>query len=126
MFGIEEVLHHYPLKIHFVGEKAVDTGGVCRDMLAEFWQAAYAEYFEGSNLLVPSVNAQTDMTVLHLIGTILSHGYIFCGVLPTLLSFPTLYASLVGVSVKLPRSILFGSFIDYLTLVEQNTVKRCL
>ncbi|XP_065903937.1 uncharacterized protein [Dysidea avara] len=126
LFGIEEVLHHYPLKIHFVGEKAVDTGGVCHDMLAEFWQAAYVEYFEGSNLLVPSVNAQTDMTALHLIGTILSHGYIFCGVLPTRLAFPTLYASLVGVSVKLPRSILFGSFIDYLTTVEQNTVKRCL
>ena len=126
LFSNEDVLSHHPLKVHFVGEKGVDTGGVCRDMLAEFWQAAYPIYFEGSNLLVPSVNAHTNMKALHTIGTVLSHGYIFCGMLPTRIAFPTLYASLTGVRVKLPKNIMFNSLIDYLTTVEQGIVRECL
>ena len=57
LFCNEDVLNHYSLKIHFVGERAIDTGSMCHDMLDEFWQAAYIYPFEGSNLLVPLVNA---------------------------------------------------------------------
>ena len=28
------------MRIKFVGEKAVDTGGVCRDMFSAFWDIA--------------------------------------------------------------------------------------
>lgn len=126
LFSTEDVLYHYPLKIHFIGERAIDTGGVCRDMFDEFWLATYAQHFEGSNLLVPSVNAHTDMGVMHALGRILSHGYIFCNVLPTRIVYPTLYACLVGVGAKVPAPILLGSFIDYLTTVEQSVVKMGL
>ena len=27
LFDNKDVLNHYPLKIHFVGERAIDTGG---------------------------------------------------------------------------------------------------
>ena len=126
LFDNEDVLNHYPLKIHFVGERAIDTGGVCRDMLDEFWQAAYVHHFDGSNLLVPLVNAHTNMTVLHALGKVMSHGYIFCSVLPTRIVFPTLYACIAGVDAKVPTPILLGSFIDYLTTVEQSVVKKGL
>ena len=74
LFSNEDVLYHYPLKIHFIGERAIGTGGVCCDMLYEFWQATYTQHFEGLNLLVPSVNAHTDMAVLHTLEKIMSHG----------------------------------------------------
>ena len=126
LFSNEAVLFHYALKVRFIGERAINTGGVCRDMLNEFWEAVYVQHFEGSNLLVPSVTANTDMGVMRALGGILSHGYIFCGVLPTRIVYPTLYACFIGVDVKVPASILLGSFIDYLTAVEQNIVKTGL
>ena len=126
LFSKEDVLKHYPLRIHFIGEKAIDAGGVCRDMLEEFWQAAFLQYFEGSNLLVPSVHAQTDMAALRIIGTVLSHGYLFCNVLPTRIAFPSLCACLIGVDAKVPSAILLGSFIDYLNTFEQGIIKDCL
>ena len=98
LFSNEAVLLHYPLKIQLIGERAIDTGGVCRDMLNEFWQTVYLQHFEGSNLLVPSVTANTDMGVMRALGRVLSHGYIFCGVLPTRIAYPTLHACFIGVS----------------------------
>ena len=126
LFSNEAVLLHYPLKIQLIGERAIDTGGVCRDMLNEFWEAVYLQHFEGSNLLVPSVTANTDMGVMRALGRVLSHGYIFCGVLPTRIAYPTLHACFIGVDVKVPASILLGSFIDYLTALEQNIVRTGL
>lgn len=37
----KEIFMEYPLRIKFVGEKAVDTGGVCRDMFSAFLEKAY-------------------------------------------------------------------------------------
>ena len=56
----------------------------------------------------------------------MSHSYIFCSVLPTRIVYPTLFACLVGVAAKVPAPILLGSFIDYLTTVEQSVVKKGL
>ena len=69
------------------------------------------------------MNAHTDMAVMHALGRIMSHGYIFCGVLPTQIVYSTLYACFVGVGAKVPAPILLGSFIDYLTTVEQSITK---
>ena len=90
-------------------------------MLAEFWQAAFGEFFDGSTLLVPAVHAQLDMSVFHILSTILSHGYLFCNVLPSRIVFPCVAAILLGVGVK----ILLNSFVDYLLLVEQTVLKEC-
>lgn len=46
--------------------------------------------------------------------------------LPTRIAYTTLYACFVGVGAKVPESILLGSFIDYLTTVEQSVVKNGL
>ena len=94
-------------------------------MLAEFWQVAFGEFFDGSTLLVPAVHAQSDMSVFHILGTILSHGYLFCNMLPTRIVFPCVAAILLGVGVKIPQKILLNSFVDYLSLVEQMVLKEC-
>ena len=43
--------------IGFFNERAVDCGGVCRDMLSGFWEETYTKLFDGhgSTLLTPVV-----------------------------------------------------------------------
>ena len=117
LFGKSYILKDYLLRVNFVGEIAIDTGGVCRDMLAEFWQATFGEFFDGSTFLVPAVHAQSDMSVFHILNTILSHGYLFCNVLPTRIVFPCVAAILLGVGVKIPqKSYLIHLWITYHSL----------
>ena len=68
----------YPLRISFVGEQAIDTGGVLRDMLSAFWEEAYLKHFDGAGLLTPIVHAQIDLSPLPILGSVLSHGYVPC------------------------------------------------
>ena len=58
-----------------MNERAVDCGGVCRDMLSGFWEEAYAHHFGGSNLVTPLLHAQTNLEDFSILGKILSHGY---------------------------------------------------
>ena len=125
LFSNTCMLQDYPLKIRFAEEIGIDTGGVCRDMLAEFWQATFREFFDGSILLVPAVHAQSDMSVFRILGTILSHGYLFCNVLPTRITFPCMAAILLGSDVKISQDILLNSFVDYVSLYEQMVLKEC-
>ena len=57
-----QILGEYPFCVRFDGEKAVDTGGVCRDMYSSFWESACLRHFNGENLLIPAVNPNTDMS----------------------------------------------------------------
>ena len=43
-------------------EPGLDFGGVARDMHCMFWASAYESYFNGSNVLVPLVQAGMDQT----------------------------------------------------------------
>ena len=122
LFSNKAILFHYPFKIRFIGERAINTVRMCRDVLMNLG-AVYVQRFEGSNLLVSSVTANTDVRTL---GGKLSHSYIFHGVLPTPIVYSTWHACFMGVDVKVPASILLGSFIDYFTAVEQNIVKTGL
>ena len=36
LFQSENVLNYYPLRISFVDERAIDCGGLCRDMISGF------------------------------------------------------------------------------------------
>ncbi len=80
----------------FVGEKAVDLGGVSRDVMSAFWQDAYLKWFDGSKLLVPMVNPDVDMSSLQYLGSIVSHGYLCTDFLPTQICFPSLAVILLG------------------------------
>ena len=124
LFEKDGILQQYPLRIQFLGEKALDTGGVSRDMLEEFWKSAFIKYFDGSSLLVPCLHAQSNMAIFQKLGTIMSHGYLFCNVLPTRIAFPSLAACLMGLHVEIPDSIYLCSLIDYLSLAEQKVVRE--
>ena len=123
LFQSDDIVKEYPLRIRFEGEMAVDTGGVCRDMVSAFWEEAYKCMFDGGSLLTPVVHPQTNMSVLPLLGKILSHGYLACGFLPLRIAFPALAGMLLGPTITTPPSILVSSFIDSLSTYEATLLK---
>ena len=73
-----EIVNECPSYITFKGERAIDSGGVQRDMFSSFWEAAYniiLLLLEGSNLLTPMIHPQTDLAIFPIIGCILSYLY---------------------------------------------------
>lgn len=68
-------------------------------MLSAFWVDAYARLFEGSKTLVPMVHPGLDMSIFPILGRIISHGYLACGVLPVCIALPTLITMVLGPTV---------------------------
>ena len=118
----ESLFHEYPLRIAFDGEKAVDTGGVCRDMFSGFWDKAYEKAFDGTNALMPAVHPHVDMEMLPLLGAIFSHGFLSCGFIPVRLGFPTFVAIVLGPTVTIPDSMLIASFQEFLSCHDQTII----
>ena len=85
-----EILKECPIYIEYIGEMAVDYGGVQRDMFSAFWEKAYSALFEGASLLTPMFHPEMDLTLFNVVGRILSHGYLVSGVLPVRIALPTL------------------------------------
>ena len=50
---VSGLLSEFPFRVRYENEKAVDTGGVCRDMFSAFWEKAYLKNFDGERLVVP-------------------------------------------------------------------------
>ena len=48
------------MNIALQSEKALDQGGVTREMLSAFWEVAYATYFYGEGVVIPLIHAQID------------------------------------------------------------------
>lgn len=121
-----EVLCEFPFRVSYEKELAVDTGGVCRDMYSAFWNEAYLKHFDGESLLVPAVHPNTNLAVLPILGTIISHGFMVSGFLPIRVAFPVLAAVLCGTDVKLPDVILVESFVDYLSSYESSILREAV
>ncbi len=122
----ENVALEYPFDMSFVGEQAVDIGGVSRDVMTAFWQEIYERMFDRSTLLVPVVNPSMDLAILPLIGKILSHGYLSTGFLPVQISLPTLIAMLFGPGIELDSHLLTESFLDFLSDVDRDVLRRAI
>ena len=125
LFSDDHFLKEYPVYIQFERELAVDSGGVRRDMLSAFWDEAYLQFFDGSNLLVPTIHPNVDISLLPKLGLILSHGYLVCGYLPTRISFPAL-ASILIPQVTFPTDMLIASFAESLSVYEATKMKEAL
>ena len=67
-----------------------------------------------------------DTTVFPIIGRILSHGYLACGIFPVSIALPSLIAMVLGPMMKIPVSILMEYFSDYISDVERSTLKAAL
>ncbi len=76
------VLSEYPFRTRFIGELAIDVGGVTRDVFSAFFEEAYAKCFDGSSLLTPSDNPFIESSTMLTLGTIISHVYLLTGMLP--------------------------------------------
>ena len=124
--NLEELLEEFPFRISFKMERAVDTGGVCRDFFSAFWEEAYVKHFDGERLLVPAVHANTNLASLPLLGTILVHGFMVCGYLPVRIAFPIIAAIVCGPNVQINEDTLLESFVDYLSTHDSSILKEAL
>ena len=118
------IAREFPLRVKYLDERAIDTGGVARDMLSMFWESVYIKMFDGGTLLIPAVHHQVEMEKFPFLGTIISHGYIACGFLPAKIVFPILAAVLLGAATKVSDKIIVESFIDYLVTYDGEVLKE--
>ena len=62
--NMSDILLEYPFRVRYEKERAVDTGGVCRDMFSAFWEEVYLKNLDGESLLVPAIHPNTDFLYL--------------------------------------------------------------
>lgn len=122
----EQLLGMYPFRVEFVGERAIDAGGVSRDMFSAFYEMAYEKLFDGSSLLCPVVHPDMDVSMLSAMGCVISHAYLVTGLLPIQIAFPCLAQSLLGLSVFVPQSVLFDSLVDSISNHEAGIIRQAL
>ena len=48
----DDITEYFALQVSFEGERAIDVGGMFRDMLSGFWEEAYCQRFDGGVFLV--------------------------------------------------------------------------
>ena len=118
--------HFKSLYVKFVGEQAIDDGGVTRDFYSAFWEAAYMKYFDGSNLLLPAVHPGAQFSCYSTLGAIVVHGYLISGVLPVKIPLPVLCKCLVHPGAVIPVDTLMKSFADILNPYEAGILHSCL
>ena len=121
-----EVVGEYPIKIEFFGEIAVDFGGLLRDMFSGFWETAYSSLFEGATLLTPMIHPQIDTSLFPIVGRILSHAYLVCGILPIRIALPSLTCMLLGPTTTITGTVLLETFLDYISASERTIFKDAL
>jgi hypothetical protein len=121
-----EIVGEYPIEIKYTAERAIDDGGVQRDMFSAFWEEAYAKLFEGSTSIIPMVNPHIDMMVFPILGRILSRGFLVCGHFPVRVVLPTLIGMVLGPTTRVTSAILLDAFLDYISSIERNVFKSAL
>ena len=120
------LIKEYPFHIAYSNERAVDTGGVSRDMFSAFRELAYLRDFDGGSTYVPVVHPHTDLSHYKVLGTILAHGFISTGFLPNRLAFPVIARVLLGFDIPIPDLIIIDSFVDYLSTYESSIIRDAL
>ena len=56
----KRILQEHPFRIQFQGERAIDFGGVAREMFSIFYECVYQNLFDGSALLSPCSGESRD------------------------------------------------------------------
>lgn len=123
---LQQLLTEYPFRVKFTKEKAIDTGGVARDMFSGFWERAYVRCLDGQSTFIPNVHPHVNLLEYRVLGTIMSHGFMMCGFLPIRVAFPVLAYSLLGCDIHIPDSIIIDSFIDYVSVHESSVIVDAL
>ena len=123
---LRDIIQEFPFRIAFANEKAVDTGGVARDMFSSYWELSYVHDMDGGSTFIPVVHPHTDIPHYEVLGSILSHGFMACGFLPIRLSFPVIAHTLLGCDVAIPDSIIVESFVDFVSVYESTVFHDAL
>lgn len=121
-----DILQEYPFGVHFSGERALDIGGVTRDMFSAFFQESYKHLFDGVSLLIPALHPSVDMAAFRTMGTVISHAYLTSGILPIRVAFPCLASMLLGTSSEIPQSQLVAAFTEMLSVHDASVVRNAL
>ena len=121
LYADGRVPKEYPFYIEFQGEKAVDIGGVSRDMFSAFFDEFYVKLCDGASLLYPTITS--DLNHFQVVGSVISHSYIVSGVLPDRIAFPCL-AFIFNKTVT--ESILRDTFVSSLCNYENQIVMKAL
>ena len=87
---------------------------------------AYIKDFDGGSTYIPSVHPHADMSHYRVLGSILAHGFMSCGLLPNRLAFPVVACTLLGCDVVIPDAILIDSFVDYVSSYESSVFCEAL
>jgi hypothetical protein len=118
------IFNERPFRVRFKEEKALDIGGVARDMFSAFYEEIYLKLFDGACLFTPTDFPNSSSSPLPVLGTIFSHAYIMVGTLPVKVAFPCLCSILLGQqkACSLPDNVLVKSFTDSLCAHEARIV----
>ena len=122
----QELLKEYTFQVKFFGEKALDLGGVSKDMFSAFFLAIYQMLFDGASLLQPCINVGTDIEAFRVLGAVFSHAYLCCGILPDRVAFPCLAAAFLGPGVKIPHALLQHYYLYSLSTYEGDALKNAM
>ena len=122
----KDLLLEYPFRIQYTDGRALDVGGVARDMFSAFWEIAYLQAFDGGNVLIPAIHPHMNVALFPVLGTIISHGYISCGFLPIRISFPVLASCLKGPDTPIPDLVVLECFMDYVSTTESVVLQKAL
>ncbi len=120
------ILGETPLQVEYKGERAMDTGGVLRDVFSAFWEDAIPKLFDGGSAVIPAITPHSEMVVFSIIGTVLSHGFLEAGFLPVRVAFPIIACTIKGPLEEIPNDLLLASFIEYLSSYEADIVRKGL
>ena len=111
------------IRVKFVDEKAIDVGGVSREMFSAFFEEAYVKLFDGLSTVVPIDFPNFSSSPLPILGTVISHAYIVAGILPVKIAYPSLCGMLLRNAICLPDEVLIQAFVESLNCHEAGILK---
>ena len=107
-------MKEHPFKIKFEDERAIDFGG---DMFSAIFTEMYSKVFDGTTLVTPAIHPGTDLSLLPILGGIISHAYLVSGVLPIRIVLLDCCSSFL-------EEVLLSTFIDSLSIHDGGALKQ--
>ena len=123
LYKSHDILEVHPFRVEFIGERAIDIGGVARDLFSAVFEAIYEKFFDGCSVFCPVVHPGMDVSALRTIGIIFSHAFLETGLLATRVAFPCLAQMLLGLSIVISEATLSRTFLYSISSHEDDIMK---
>jgi hypothetical protein len=106
-------------------ETGEDTGGIFRDMIAEYWESFYSTRCEGAELKVPVLAPSIDSKRWKAVASIIAMGYHVEKYLPVRIA-PSFLQYAIDGKADLEEDILIQQYLKYLPEVDRNSISTAL